>query len=147
MQKLVTVCLHCREARHGAVEEHLTDLLAQGWRIASVSPLGGPSGAAPVVIWLAVVLEKGAGAFPLVEFPQSDEGRPVEPTDIPVGPETPLEVGSTVLSYSQGRWWRAEVIGLEPGDRVRLHFPGWDAKWDVTVPREELQVDLHGPGA
>src|SRR5262249_3388681 len=162
MQKFVTICLHCSEDQHGAVQEHLTDLLAHGWRILSVNPMGSSSGATAGVVWVAVVLEKGVsggtGQFlspsqtarvpfdpflPIVEFPQSDEGRPVQPSDIPVGPETPLEIGSTVLSYSQGRWWRAEVIGLEPGDKIRIHFPGWDAKWDVTVPREELQVDLH----
>jgi hypothetical protein len=27
---------------------------------------------------------------------------------------------------------------------VKIHFPGWDPKWDVIVPREELQIDLHG---
>jgi hypothetical protein len=154
MQKLVTICLHCHDARHGAVEEHLTDLLVEGWSIASVTPLGCPMGASAAV-WVAVVLESGFPlgqsaaqnaqiSVPVVEFPQSAAGRPVEPSDIPVRPDTPLEVGSTVLSFSQGRWWRAVVIGLEAEDQVRLHFPGWDAKWDVTVSRDELQVDLHG---
>ena len=160
MQKLITICLHGSEARHRAVEEHLQDLLADGWRILSVNSAASPAGAAPAVVWFAVVLEKGQPAgqpfdasrpgqaalspfVPVFEAPQSAEGHPVEPSDIPVGPETPLEVGSTVLAYSQGRWWRAEVIGLEGEDQVTIHFPGWDAKWDVTVPREELQVDLN----
>ncbi len=82
---------------------------------------------------------------PTVEFPQSKAGHPVEPTDIPVSSDTPLRIGSTVLSYSQGRWWRAEVLRLGPGDLVQIHFPGWDAKWDTTIPRDELQVDLYGP--
>jgi hypothetical protein len=161
MQKLVTICLHGHDARHGAVEEHLTDHLAEGWRVASVCAIGGPTGAHSPVVWVAVVLDKGgpagqgpllpgaqmAGAvlnpfFPLLEAPQSEEGHPVEPSDIPVGPDTPLEVGSRVLSFSQGRWWRAEVVALAPEDRVQIHFPGWGDKWDVVVPREELQVDL-----
>ena len=78
----------------------------------------------------------------LFEAPKGSEGFPVEPSGIAVEPETPLEVGSIVLSYSQGRWWRAEVVAIEENDMVRVHFPGWDEKWDVSVPRGELQVYL-----
>src|SRR5262245_33756778 len=70
--------------------------------------------------------------FPGMEAPLSSDGFPVEPSGITVQPETPLEVGSTVLAFSQGRWWRAEVIGLESDDRVRIRYPGWDSKWDET---------------
>ena len=80
--------------------------------------------------------------IPLFESPESSEGFPVEPSGIAIEPETPLDVGSIVLSYSQGRWWRAEVVALEGDDDVCVHFPGWDSKWDVTVPRGELQVFL-----
>jgi hypothetical protein len=79
---------------------------------------------------------------PMFETPKSSEGFPVEPSGITVEPETPLEVGSIVLAFSQGRWWRAEVVALEENEMVRIHFPGWDAKWDVSVPRGELQVYL-----
>jgi hypothetical protein len=81
--------------------------------------------------------------MPLFESPQGPEGFPVEPSGVHLEPETPLEIGATVLSFSQGRWWRAEVVALE-GDEVRIHFPGWDSKWDVTVPKTELQADLSG---
>jgi hypothetical protein len=77
-----------------------------------------------------------------VEFPQNDAGNPVEPSGIAIEPETPLDVGSIVLSYSQDRWWRAEVVTVEDDNLVCIHFPGWDSKWDVTVPRGELQVYL-----
>ena len=80
--------------------------------------------------------------MPLVEFPESDAGTPVEPSGIAIEPETHLEAGSVVLSYSQGRWWRAEVVALASEEDVTIHFPGWDSKWDVTVPRGELQVYL-----
>ena len=80
--------------------------------------------------------------MPALEYPESTEGIPVEPSGIAIEPETQLEAGSIVLSYSQGRWWRAEVVALEGEDDVLIHFPGWDAKWDVTVPRGELQVYL-----
>jgi hypothetical protein len=76
------------------------------------------------------------------QVPHSAAGFPVDPTGIPVEPETPLDVGSTVLAFSQGRWWRAEVIALEGDEHVRLHYPGWDRAWDESKPRTELQVDL-----
>jgi hypothetical protein len=83
-----------------------------------------------------------AQALSGLETPKGEEGFPVEPSGIAVEPETPLEVGSVVLSFSQGRWWRAEVVALEGDEDVRIHYPGWDSKWDVTVPRSELQVYL-----
>jgi hypothetical protein len=79
---------------------------------------------------------------PMFETPSGPEGAPVEPSGIAIEPETPLDVGSVVLSFTQGRWWRAEVVALEDNDMVRIHFPGWDAKWDASVPRGELQVYL-----
>jgi hypothetical protein len=153
MQKFVTIGLRCQDLRHGVVEEHLTEPLAQGWYVASVTALGSPSQAKSEVVLVAVVLEKetpvgqgqslAAGQMaPVFEYPQDEEGYPVEPSGVAVGPDTPLEVGSRVLSFSQGRWWRAEVVGLERGGRVKIHFPGWDDKWDAVVPRKELQVDL-----
>ena len=80
--------------------------------------------------------------MPLVAFPESSEGRPVDESGVYFEPETPLELGAIVLAFSQGRWWRAEVIGFEGEDSVRLHFPGWDSTWDVTVAKTELQVDF-----
>jgi hypothetical protein len=44
--------------QHGRVEEHLQSYLDDGWRIGSVSGLGGSSEALTVRGWFAVVLEK-----------------------------------------------------------------------------------------
>jgi hypothetical protein len=79
----------------------------------------------------------------MIEFPLDTGGHPVEPSEVYVQSDTPLEVGSTVLSYWGGRWWRAEVLGLEGDEIVRIHYPGWPSKWDTTVRRDELQVDFH----
>jgi hypothetical protein len=76
-----------------------------------------------------------------VEYAQSEEGHPVEEPGVPIDAGTALKVGSKVLAFEQDRWWRAEVVGLQPGDIVRLHFPGWDAKWDREVPRSELHLE------
>jgi hypothetical protein len=77
-----------------------------------------------------------------VRMPQSAAGYSVDPSGIPVEPETHLERGSTVLAFSHGRWWRAEVIALEGDEWVRVHYPGWDRAWDTSVRRSELQMDL-----
>lgn len=87
------------------------------------------------------------GMGPLMEAPQSADGCPVEPSGVTVDEDTPLRVGGTVLSFSQARWWRAEIVGFERDGSVHIHFPGWDSKWDTAVPRHELQVDLLGPDA
>jgi hypothetical protein len=84
--------------------------------------------------------------FPPNQVPHSSAGFPVEASGITVEPETHLEVGSTVLAFSQGRWWRAEVTALDGEEHVRLHYPGWDSFWDERKPRMELQVDF-GAGA
>jgi hypothetical protein len=70
MQKLVTIYLEnsayskgkmlvaSYADKHGLVEEHLRDDLADGWRVTSLSALGGNSDSIVVRGWLAVVLEK-----------------------------------------------------------------------------------------
>jgi hypothetical protein len=44
--------------KHGLIEEHLQSYLDDGWRIMSVSGLGGGSEALTVRGWFAVMLEK-----------------------------------------------------------------------------------------
>jgi hypothetical protein len=91
---------------------------------------------------IASAIAQRSGGMPRRAMPRSAAGFPVEPSGVPVEPETHLEAGWTVLAFSQGRWWRAEVIALERGERVRIHYIGWDPTWDETVPQSELQVDL-----
>lgn len=91
---------------------------------------------------LAPAMQAAGSMMPMFESPQSSEGFPVEPSGIPMQPETPLDVGSIVLACSHGQWWRAEVIGIEDGDMVRIHYPGWESHWDTSVPKTELQVYL-----
>ena len=61
-----------------------------------------------------------APQLPPMEYPTSPEGNPVEPSEVPVRHDTPLRPGSRVLAFQQERWWRAEVIRLEPGGQVRI---------------------------
>jgi hypothetical protein len=108
---------------------------------------------AAIIYAARIIAEPGGAGYPSswspapvpsrtpLELPPSPEARPVKPSGIPVGPDTPLKAGGTVLAPDQGLWWRAEVVGLEDGGRVRVHYRGWDARWDRSVPRAELQVD------
>ncbi|MCI0464571.1 MAG: hypothetical protein L0Z62_47175 [Gemmataceae bacterium] len=88
--------------------------------------------------------EAPLGSLPLSGLPPLPaEAFPVEPSGIPVGPDTRLEVGSTVLAEWYGSWWRAEVVALEPGERVRVRYRGWEGVWeDESLPRAALQMDL-----
>ena len=70
MQKLVTIYLNNMAygkgkmlvgsfaEKHGLVEEHLKDDLANGWRIVNIFGFGGSAEVVAVRGWLAVVLEK-----------------------------------------------------------------------------------------
>lgn len=144
MQKLLTLCLNSTNLRHGTIEEHLGHYLAAGWKITSLRTVGGEGGSG----WAVIVLETdpstrpaAAAMVPTIETPSSDAGKPVAPSNVPMRADTPLSAGQTALAFSQGRWWRAEIVA-DLGDQVRLHFPGWDAKWDINVPKVELQQDV-----
>ncbi len=76
--------------------------------------------------------------------PLPPEAYPVEPSGIPVEPETPLYVGDPVLVNWGGSWWRAQIIDLEPHGRVRIHYVGWEEAFDASVARDELQMDISG---
>jgi hypothetical protein len=91
---------------------------------------------------LAPAMQAAGATQPLFKMPSGSEGYPVEPSGIPMQPETPLDVGAIVLANSQGQWWRAEVVGIEDGDMVRIHYPGWEDEWDESVSKTELQVYL-----
>lgn len=76
-----------------------------------------------------------------LQSPSSPEGLPVEPSGIWVDEDFFLHVGSRVLALSQGLWHRAVVIDVRRGNRVVVHFTGWDSFWDEVIPRSRLQVD------
>jgi hypothetical protein len=132
------------------------DPLPRGWPVYPLFVSAGfiPSG---LVLWRAarrayrlVPAEEGAEAAALRAClpalgavpPLTEEAYPVEPSGIPVGAETRLEEGTRILANWMGVWWRAEVRALEPGDRVRIRYLGWEDYWpDEIVPRSVLLVD------
>lgn len=68
MQKLVTIAFNAwdglafgkapKRIVHGEIEDHLQDLLTDGWRVISMSPVGTNGGDGRTSGWLAVLLEK-----------------------------------------------------------------------------------------
>jgi len=76
-----------------------------------------------------------AGAVP----PSRTGPGPLEPTGEPVTAETRLLVGESVQTEWQNQWWAARVIGLEPDGRVKVHYIGWEDRWDEVVTRERLR--------
>jgi hypothetical protein len=102
--------------------------------------------AAAVILRRAVAKASGFGAGLMppmaVQYPSSPSGLPAEPSGIQVGPDTPLDVGSKVLAFSMGGWWRAEVLALEADDSVRVRYPGWGDMFDEVLPRSRLQLDI-----
>ena len=64
---------------------------------------------------------------------------PVQPSGKPVPTELALEVGRPVLVQWKNSWWNGSVIEQLAGGNVRIHYEGWDAKYDEVVPRSRLQ--------
>ncbi|MHB9047019.1 MAG: hypothetical protein ACYC35_13850 [Pirellulales bacterium] len=62
MHKLVTIALFARgdgRPPHGTVEEHLVELLQNGWQVVSMKGVGAGGGEGfSFAGWLAVVLER-----------------------------------------------------------------------------------------
>lgn len=97
-----------------------------------VAPLGALFGSFLGDLW-----RQGSQTY---EIPTRAEGYPVQPTGIPVTAETLLEIGMTVLAYSQGYWWRATVLALEDRDHVHIRYQGWEPKREAIVTRTVLQM-------
>ena len=39
----------------------------------------------------------------------------------------------------QGKWWPAEIMAVEAGDRYKIHYDGYGANWDETVGTDRLK--------
>lgn len=56
----------------------------------------------------------------------------------PVTASTELVVGQSVAVEWKGKWYRGQVLALRGDGTVRVHYVGWDDKWDEDVPRTRL---------
>lgn len=64
----------------------------------------------------------------------------VEPTGQTVGADTKLLTGMLVLVEYNQTWYAADVLAVNADGTVRIHYRGWEATWDETVPRSRLQL-------
>src|SRR6266571_2846417 len=58
----------------------------------------------------------------------------------PVSEQTRLNTGDRVIVEWNGTWWAGEVLTVNPGGTVRIHYTGWPTQSDETVTRARLQV-------
>jgi hypothetical protein len=68
---------------------------------------------------------------------RSDEAAiPVAP---PPGPPFEGEIAAGTLAFAQwkGRWWPAQILS-KSGELYRIHYDGWESKWDEYVPPTRL---------
>jgi len=65
---------------------------------------------------------------------------PIASTGRKVDAKTELKTGLELQVEWNGQWWAARVVRIE-GDRVRIHYLGWDHRWDEAVSRDRLQLD------
>ena len=70
------------------------------------------------------------------------EKKQVLPPNNPVTADTKLEVGRKLLVSWHGKWYPGEVLSLKPAGKVKIHFTGWDDKYDEIVERDRLRVPL-----
>jgi hypothetical protein len=66
---------------------------------------------------------------------------PIRSTDKPVTDATPLVEGMVLQVEWNKEWWAAMVIKVLPDGRARIHYLGWEARWDEDVPRARMQLD------
>ena len=55
--------------------------------------------------------------------------------------ETELRKGDLLEAKWDERWWPAEVKKALPDGRVSIHYTGWAASYDETVPRSRLRLE------
>jgi hypothetical protein len=58
----------------------------------------------------------------------------------PVVAETALEVGQKLQVEWEKQWWHGEILNVLDDGTLKIHYTGWDSKWDEVVPRSRLQL-------
>lgn len=70
---------------------------------------------------------------------------PMEPIGNKVTAETQLKPGQAVQIFWKKQWWFGSVLEAQKDGKVKVHYYGWDPKWDEAVPRERLLVMPRNP--
>lgn len=103
-----------------------------------------PAGAQPVLA------QPGAAPRATVSEGTARPRAPTPPQSVsnPGGVEpdarTQLQIGMAVGVEWQGSWYAGHIVALR-GERVRIHYDGYDPSTDETVPRRRLRVGASFP--
>ena len=81
--------------------------------------------------------ERTTGRGSTAETQQSKA--PIEPTGTPVTTDTSLTAGDAVEVKWGNQWWNGEVLKVRDDGKVKIHYVGWDKRWDEVVPRKRLR--------
>ncbi len=51
-----------------------------------------------------------------------------------------FRLAESVDIYQGNAWWQAEIVDkFEATNQYKVHYPGWDKRWDEWVPRHRLR--------
>ncbi|MHC4958948.1 MAG: Tudor-knot domain-containing protein [Planctomycetota bacterium] len=93
-------------------------------------------------------LQLGAPVVPRPALvPPDKHWRPgaLEPTGRAVKDETRLVKGQPLLVEWGGHWWGAKVLAVRHDGMVRIHYVGWEERWDEWVDPKRLLLDSNPP--
>jgi hypothetical protein len=109
-----------------------------------ISPAGSleywldPRGRSKDLSWTIRVVGTSPTAQPKMKIVHY-EGDPISSGKRVVA-STPLGVGQILQVLWDGKWYHGEVMSVFTDGRVKVHYVGWDSKWDEIVPRTRLQL-------
>lgn len=76
----------------------------------------------------------------LDDFSPRSLTNPVASSGIPIGPDSPLQVGDRVQAEWAGRWYHVQVLELLADNQVMIQWSDKESPWSELVSRDELQM-------
>lgn len=93
---------------------------------------------APIILLIVIVVI--GGAIWTVTDGGSYRGYAIEPTGTPVTEDTPIRLSTHLQVKSQGEWYEAIVLKLNKDGTFKVHFDGWESRFDEDVPRSRMRL-------
>ena len=102
--------------------------------------LGSALGVLSFVVGYSLV-DVVKGSRPLSAPDISVAGMGNAPVDSrPLGANEALSEGQVVDVLWDGNWYPGRVLSLEGGGHVKVHYEGWDNKYDEVVKRNRIRI-------